>query len=74
MLEYFHEFLRSRDSLFTVPTFDPISRGLQGINFYFRVTLSRARKEREIVKRDYLGRIVISKVSSIPIWYNYYHE
>jgi len=47
------------DSLFTVPTFD----------FYFKVVLPRARKEREIVQRDYLGRIVASKVPNIVIPY-----
>jgi len=40
------------DSLFTDPTFD----------FYFKVVLPRARKAREIVERDGLGRIICSVV------------
>jgi hypothetical protein len=44
-----------RDALFTVPQFD----------FYFKITIPKARKEREIIERDYLGRIVASKVSEI---------
>jgi hypothetical protein len=49
----------SRDSLFAVPTFD----------FYFKVTLPKPNKEREIIERDYLGRIVASKVPELPDCY-----
>lgn len=55
MLEYFHEFLRSRDSHFTIPTFD----------FYFKVILPPPNKEREILQRDKLGRIVKSKTPAL---------
>ena len=47
MLKCKHE-LTSRDLLFTNPTFD----------FYFKVVLPKPRKEKEIIKRDQLGRIV----------------
>ncbi|OGM61510.1 hypothetical protein A2961_04145 [Candidatus Woesebacteria bacterium RIFCSPLOWO2_01_FULL_39_21] len=53
--------LISRDSLFAVPQFD----------FYFRVNIPKANKERLIMERDYLGRIVVSKVQEAP---NYYAE
>ena len=59
LLQYTYEFTRSRDAHFTVPTFD----------FYFKVVLPRARKEREILERDNLGRIVASKVPDLPISY-----
>jgi len=49
----------NRDSLFTVPQFD----------FYFKLALPQKRKEREIIIRDYLGRIVASKVPELPIQY-----
>lgn len=52
MLKYLHVILKSGDSHFTVPTFD----------FYFKVTLPKARKEREIIERDCLGRILASRV------------
>lgn len=39
------------DSLFTVPQF----------NFYFKVALPKLNKERVILERDDLGRIVVSK-------------
>jgi len=52
MLEYTHVAALVRDVCFTVPTFD----------FYFRVVLPRTRKEREITKRDCLGRIITSKI------------
>jgi len=41
-----------RDSLFTAPTFD----------FYFKLVLPKKNKAREILQRDYLGRIVKAKV------------
>jgi len=40
---------------FTVPTFD----------FFFKVNLPKANKERLIIDRDYLGRIVASKVPEV---------
>lgn len=40
------------DLHFTVPTFD----------FYFKVMIPQARKERVITERDGMGRIVVSKV------------
>lgn len=43
------------DSLFTAPLSD----------FYFKVELAKPQKEREITQRDYLGRIVSSKVSEL---------
>jgi len=49
----------SRDLLFTSPTFD----------FYFNVVLPKARKAREIVQRDCLGRIVASKALELQIPY-----
>jgi len=42
---------RSRESHFIVPTFD----------FYFKVMLPKPNKEREILERDVLGRIIHSK-------------
>jgi len=56
MLKYFHEFSFVRDAHFAVPTFD----------FYFRVALPRARKEREIIERDFRGRILHSRVPEYP--------
>jgi len=47
------------DSLFTNPTFD----------FYFKVVLPKKQKEREIIERDYLGRIVASKVPDTIVPY-----
>jgi len=44
-----------RDALFTSPTFD----------FFFKVALPKKQKEREIIERDYLGRIVASKILEI---------
>jgi len=48
-----------RDAHFTVPTFD----------FFFKVVLPKANKERLIMERDYLGRILSSKVPDSPILY-----
>lgn len=62
-----YEFI-SRDTLFTVPIYNP-ERSRRTFDFYFKVTLPRARKERKIIERDYLGRIVASKVSDITIPY-----
>ena len=42
----------SRDTLFTVPTFD----------FYFKFPMPKPNKERIITERDILGRIVRSQV------------
>lgn len=71
MLKYLHEFSFSWDGIFTVSQFDPTSPlrigGLRGINFYFKVVLPKARKEREIIERDYLGRIIKSKVPFITL-------
>jgi hypothetical protein len=58
MLKSTHEFI-CRDAHFAVPTFD----------FFFKVTLPKANKERLIMERDYLGRIVSSKVPESPITY-----
>ena len=60
MIKYPHESF-SWDSLFAVPQFD----------FYFKLALPKARKEREIIERDYLGRIVAAKVPELQ---NYYAE
>ena len=57
MLKLLHYECFGGDSLFTGPTFD----------FYFKVKLPKPRKEREIVKRDSLGRIVSLKSPSIAI-------
>lgn len=54
MLKFTHECL-VRDALFAVPTFD----------FFFKVAVPKPRREREIIERDCLGRIVVSKVSEI---------
>ena len=43
------------DSLFTNPTFD----------FYFKVVLPKKQKEREIIERDYLGRIIKARVPEV---------
>jgi len=45
------------DSLFTIPQFD----------FFFKIALPNKQKEREIIERDYLGRIVHSKVPPIVL-------
>lgn len=51
--------LECRDTLSTVPQFE----------FYFRVVLPKARKDRQIVERDQLGRILASKVPDSPVCY-----
>jgi hypothetical protein len=51
MLKFPHEFFRSGDAHLSVPTFD----------FYFKVVIPKKQKEREIVERDSLGRIVHSR-------------
>ena len=56
MLRYNYESF-CRDLLFTNPTFD----------FYFKVVLPKARKAREIIQRDQLGRIVASKVPELEM-------
>jgi len=50
-----------RDAHFTVPTFD----------FFFKVALPKANKERLIIERDFMGRILHSQVPDPP---NYYAE
>lgn len=50
-----------RDSLFTDPTFD----------FHFKIMLPKANKERLIMERDIMGRILSSKV---PEQYHHYAE
>ena len=57
MLKSAHEFFELRDAHFVNPTFD----------FYFKVILPKARREREIIERDFLGRIKASRVPEIPI-------
>lgn len=48
----YHEPVRSRDSPFNVSQFD----------FFFKLELPKKRKEREIIERDCLGRIIHSIV------------
>ena len=55
MLKFTHEFFRSGDTHFSIPTFD----------FYFKVVLPKPNKERIILERDVLGRIVHSKPAVI---------
>jgi len=50
-----------RDSLFTTSTYNP-ERSRREFDFYFKVALPRARKERIITARDQLGRIMHSVV------------
>lgn len=52
MLKYLYVKSFCRDSLFLTPTFD----------FFFKVPITKKRKEREITRRDSLGRILASKV------------
>jgi len=59
VLKYTHESF-CRDMHFSVPQFE----------FYFKVVLPKANKERLIMERDILGRIVKSQVPAI-INYNY---
>jgi len=47
MLKYSHGF-KNWDSHFTVPTFD----------FYFKLQIPKPNKERIIIERDLLGRII----------------
>lgn len=51
MLKYEHESL-CRDMHFSVPQFD----------FYFKVAIPKENKERLIMERDMMGRILSSKV------------
>lgn len=60
MVKCVHNVSECGDTLFTNPTFD----------FFFKVVLPKARKEREIIKRDYLGRIVTANVPEITIPYD----
>jgi hypothetical protein len=59
MLESSHVTALVRDGHFAIPQFD----------FYFKVALPKVNKERLIMERDYLGRIVSSKVPESPITY-----
>jgi len=59
MIKYTQDGNFVQDSLFTVPQFD----------FYFKVNIPKANKERLIMERDYLGRIVTSKVPELPTTY-----
>jgi len=56
-LLYYEPFVR--DSLFISPTFE----------FFFKVALPKKQKAREIIERDYLGRIVATKVPDLPKYY-----
>lgn len=51
----------SGDTHFTAPQFD----------FYFKIAIPKANKERLIMERDMMGRILSSKVPEI---YNHYAE
>lgn len=55
MLEYFYVSLKSRDAHFTVPQFE----------FIFKVAIPKANKERLIMERDMMGRILSSKVPEV---------
>jgi len=55
MLKYNYVTAFVRDAHFTVPTFD----------IYFKVAIPKANKERIILERDKLGRIIHSKVSLV---------
>ncbi len=52
MLKYYHESTFVWDIHFSVPQFE----------FFFKVAIPKANKERLIMERDSLGRIVFSKV------------
>jgi len=54
MLKYSHVISFMRDTHFAVPTFD----------FYFKVALPKANKERLIIERDFMGRIIATKTPS----------
>lgn len=55
MLEYKNVIFKSRDMHSSVPQFD----------FIFKVVIPKANKERLIIERDSMVRIVISKVLNI---------
>lgn len=57
MLKYLHVILKNWDVHFTVLTFD----------FYFKVVLSKLNKEREIIERDKLGRIILCKILNVAL-------
>lgn len=59
MINFNYEFYKMRDTHFTVPTFD----------FYFKVALPKANKERLIIERNELGQIVSSKVPELSIFH-----
>ncbi len=59
MLKYLYVKSFCRDSLFLTPTFD----------FHFKVAIPKKRKEREILQRDALGRILVAKVPEHPYYY-----
>lgn len=52
MLKYTHVIGKNGDAHFTVPTLD----------FIFRVAIPKANKDRLIMERDMMGRILSSKV------------
>ena len=52
MLKYTHVIYKMWDAHFTVPTLD----------FIFKVAIPKANKERLIMERDMMGRILSSKV------------
>jgi hypothetical protein len=60
MVKYVYEFYKMWDAHFTVPQFE----------FYFKVTIPKANKEKLILQRNELGQIVKSQVPAI-INYNY---
>lgn len=60
MLKFPHG-VKNWDAHLIVPTFD----------FYFKVAIPKANKERLIMERDMMGRILSSKVPEI---YNHYAE
>lgn len=53
MIKFLHEMYKMRDTHFTVPTFD----------FYFKFKIPEPNKNRKILERDELGRILSSAVS-----------
>lgn len=59
VIEYAYESF-CRDTYLTVPTFD----------FYFKVMLPKANKERIILKRDGFGRIISTAVPTILSYNN----
>ncbi len=52
VLKYYNYGVKNWDAHFTIPTFD----------FIFKVAIPKANKERLIMERDMMGRILSSKV------------